>query len=431
MCPPIHVLAVLDISITDSWSDEELVRFLAERKAEDPLPHNVFAGMDFFIFDPQSAKAGDLWFLNWSDDQQPHVSAENGIRNTENGYWKPVDSSKVPTSTTIMGVKIVLEFYEGQAPCGKRTGWVMHEYQVEQNVEANIPQDYKSLCTVFLQGDKNSNAKGRQNSLNADAPNNGLESYLQYLARIEEPKTLAAEGQNTSSSKGHREETSAADIFAADDVFASGDYIELNDLLSSEACDDGQDDTSSRKGHHEQKTRTTDDIAVSDAFATGEFIELNDLLSSEASASTSENSSKRSMISEEYFDSDAFLREILKNSSPTDGEQKDSKFSIAAPTKLDNVVISPSEQAFVHIHDNNATVTGTSEQKGLTEGNKDQHPNKGFQQHSPVSCFPSSHVKRSCPSSSNSSQGSTRSPQRGRSTSKLGKIGRYFCLGSF
>jgi hypothetical protein len=37
-------------------------------------------------------------------------------------------------------MKIILEFYEGQASCGKRTGWMMHEYQVEQNDEANLPQ---------------------------------------------------------------------------------------------------------------------------------------------------------------------------------------------------------------------------------------------------------------------------------------------------
>ena len=43
MCPsnPELKLAALNISIRDSWSEEELVRFLAERKAEDPLPQDV------------------------------------------------------------------------------------------------------------------------------------------------------------------------------------------------------------------------------------------------------------------------------------------------------------------------------------------------------------------------------------------------------
>jgi hypothetical protein len=80
--------------------------------------------------------------MKLSDDQQhPYNSSEVGItRKAKNGYWKFVDSSRIPTSTAIIGVKITLEFYEGHAVCGTRTRWVMHEYQVENNEEANLPQ---------------------------------------------------------------------------------------------------------------------------------------------------------------------------------------------------------------------------------------------------------------------------------------------------
>ena len=55
MCPPNPELklAALNISIRDSWSEEELVRFLAERKAEDPLPQDVLVGLDFSLVDPR------------------------------------------------------------------------------------------------------------------------------------------------------------------------------------------------------------------------------------------------------------------------------------------------------------------------------------------------------------------------------------------
>ena len=105
---------------------------------------------------------------------------------------------------------------------------------------------------------------------------------------------------------------------------------------------DANEDVCSSKVQFEQKPQNAlDDI---DVIATGDYIRLNDLLTSEASASTSENSSKRSMVSEDYFDSDAFLREILKGGNTTDGQNQDHKFSIAAPTKSANVVLSPSEQ---------------------------------------------------------------------------------------
>jgi len=81
MCPPNPELklAALNISIRDSWSEEELVRFLAERKAEDPLPQDVLVGLDFSLVDPRIFTV-DTWYLSWSDDEQPNNSAENSIR---------------------------------------------------------------------------------------------------------------------------------------------------------------------------------------------------------------------------------------------------------------------------------------------------------------------------------------------------------------
>ncbi|TVU30759.1 hypothetical protein EJB05_22397, partial [Eragrostis curvula] len=424
MLPPIHgpceKLAALDICIRDSWSAEELVRFLAERKAEDPLPLDVMMGVDCSVLDPRCFTGcieATVWHLKLSDDQEPYDSAENGIRNAKNGYWKPLGSSRIPTSTAIIGVKIVLEFYEGQAPCGKRTGWMMHEYRIEQNDEANLPQDYKSLCKVFLQSDKNT--ESGQNSLNANAPNDTFESYLQYLAKIEEPKdTVSANEDDTSSTGQHEQKTQSA----ADDVIATGDYLELNDLIGPCIV------------QHEQNTENAaDGICFRDDIATDDYIELNDLLNSEASSSTSESTSKRSLISEEYFDSDAFLRVILEDSNIPDEQHRDHKFSIAAPTKSANVVINPTEQGLVHIHGDNAPVAGTSQQKRVPGGDGDQHSSKERQQQSSSisSCFPTSHVKRSHSDGSDSSQSSMK-PQKMRPNSKFGKIGKkYFCFGSF
>jgi hypothetical protein len=148
--------------------------------------------------------------------------------------------------------------------------------------------------------------------------------------------TISGNKEETSSNVVQHEQKiqNAADDIDLLDVIAMGDYIEMNDLLIS-----------SSKGQHEQNAKSgADDIAVYDNTDTDDYIELNDLLNSEASASTSENTSKRSMISEEYFDSDAFLKEIMEDSNTPHGQDKDHKFSIAAPSKSVNVVISPTEQ---------------------------------------------------------------------------------------
>lgn len=57
-----------------------------------------------------------------------------------NGYWESINTSGIAIATAIIGVAMILEFYEGQAPCGMTMEQVMHEYQVEHNDEANLPQ---------------------------------------------------------------------------------------------------------------------------------------------------------------------------------------------------------------------------------------------------------------------------------------------------
>ncbi|CAL4916322.1 unnamed protein product [Urochloa decumbens] len=362
--------------------------------------------------------------MNWSYDQQPYESSGSCTRRkAKNGYWEFVDSSRISTSTTIVGVKIILEFHEGQAPGGIRTRWVMHEYQVERNDEANLPQDYKSLCTVFLKGDKKISAEGQHNSTNADSPKDTFGAYLQYLAKIEEPKqTVDANEQGISSSNGQDEQNTGPvyDI----DVMSTEDYIELNDLLYGDTAvrDDALtlEDLTSHVSASTSTNSSKRSFAVHDALT---LEDVNDLLTPEASASTSANSSKRSMLSEEYFDLDAFLREDLKESNTTDGQNKDQKFSIAAPAKLANVVMNPLERELVKIHDINSTVARTSQKEPLPGGDRDQQSSSGFQQKSPSisSCFPGH---------SDSSQSSIKSPGE-RSSSKFGKIiKKYSCFRS-
>jgi hypothetical protein len=78
--------------------------------------------------------------MNFSDDPQSPKNGENAIIKSKTGYWKVVGTVRIPTSTVIVGMKVSLDHYEGEAPSGKRTGWVMDEYLIEQNDEANLPQ---------------------------------------------------------------------------------------------------------------------------------------------------------------------------------------------------------------------------------------------------------------------------------------------------
>uniref|UniRef100_A0A0E0B9Q0 NAC domain-containing protein n=2 Tax=Oryza glumipatula TaxID=40148 RepID=A0A0E0B9Q0_9ORYZ len=177
------VLPPLGIAVGDSWSDTEIIMFLAERKTWDPLPQNILVGVDLTMIDPRDSP-GTLWFLNWPDNQLCYDDENNVFRKAKNGYWKCVDACRIQTGTSILGVKLCLEFHEGQTPCGTRSGLMMYEYLIEQNDELNLPQAYKSLCRMFLQEDRKI-VEDEHISLNLGVHHNFLGSYSQYLAEIQ------------------------------------------------------------------------------------------------------------------------------------------------------------------------------------------------------------------------------------------------------
>lgn len=50
-----RVLPPLGIAMGDSWSDTEIIMFLAERKTWDPLPQNILVGVDLTMIDPRDS----------------------------------------------------------------------------------------------------------------------------------------------------------------------------------------------------------------------------------------------------------------------------------------------------------------------------------------------------------------------------------------
>ena len=58
MYPPLARSTLLNSSISDSWSDEELVLFLVERKEGNSLPENVVVDMDVSLVDPPISSPG-------------------------------------------------------------------------------------------------------------------------------------------------------------------------------------------------------------------------------------------------------------------------------------------------------------------------------------------------------------------------------------
>ncbi|CAA3024056.1 NAC domain-containing protein 21/22-like [Olea europaea var. sylvestris] len=81
---------------------------------------------------PENACVGgkDWYFYNQLDRKYATGSRTN--RATISGYWKATGKDRaVLRRGTLVGMRKTLVFYEGRAPKGRKTSWIMHEFRLE------------------------------------------------------------------------------------------------------------------------------------------------------------------------------------------------------------------------------------------------------------------------------------------------------------
>ncbi|PKI46897.1 hypothetical protein CRG98_032708 [Punica granatum] len=119
-------------------TDEELVGYYLKRKVEGlDFELEVIPVIDLYKFDPWELpeksflpKRDMEWFFFCPRDRKyPNGSRTN--RATKAGYWKATGKDrKVVCRSSVWGYRKTLVFYQGRAPLGDRTSWVMHEYRL-------------------------------------------------------------------------------------------------------------------------------------------------------------------------------------------------------------------------------------------------------------------------------------------------------------
>lgn len=154
-------------------SDEELVcHYLYKKIANE----DVLKGTDLLEIDlhtcepwqlPEVAKLNSTEWYFFSFRDRKYATGFRTNRATKTGYWKATGKDRTvidPRTKTTVGMRKTLVFYKNRAPNGIKTGYIMHEFRLENPLLP--PKEEWVLCRVFHK------AKTENNNIEVLSPQN-------------------------------------------------------------------------------------------------------------------------------------------------------------------------------------------------------------------------------------------------------------------
>ncbi|URE30945.1 NAC domain-containing protein 21 [Musa troglodytarum] len=146
-------------------------------KVMKPVNSSVSTEVDCFRGSAAACVGGNEWYL-FSLRDLKYATGQRTNLATMSGYWKATGKDKpVTRKGLLVGMRKTLVFYQGRAPKGKKTEWVMHEFRMEGSDGApKLPfqcmqQDWV-LCRVFC----NNRRISTMPSMEASHENSGSQS---------------------------------------------------------------------------------------------------------------------------------------------------------------------------------------------------------------------------------------------------------------
>ncbi|KAL8167326.1 hypothetical protein V2J09_008825 [Rumex salicifolius] len=171
-------------------TDEELmVQYLCRKIAGHHFDLPIIGEIDLYKFNPwilpSKALFGEKewYFFSPRDRKYPNGSRPNRVAGS--GYWKATGTDKIITTQgRTVGIKKALVFYEGKAPKGAKTNWIMHEYRLSQSIPAkpgSSKLDDWVLCRIYK---KNSSAAKAAESATSTGVSTSTTSSTKYDDRF-------------------------------------------------------------------------------------------------------------------------------------------------------------------------------------------------------------------------------------------------------
>ncbi|WOL05894.1 NAC domain-containing protein [Canna indica] len=143
-------------------TEEELLDFYLRTFVNGKKLHfDIIGNLNIYHYDPWElpglAKIGEReWYFFVTRDRRIGNGGRPN-RTTERGFWKATGSDRPIRSAAdpkrLIGLKKTLVFYQGRAPRGTKTDWVMNEYRLPENrASSSIATAAKEdivLCKIY------------------------------------------------------------------------------------------------------------------------------------------------------------------------------------------------------------------------------------------------------------------------------------------
>ncbi|KAL4375998.1 hypothetical protein GQ457_02G006930 [Hibiscus cannabinus] len=141
-------------------TDEELVGYYLRKKvASQKIDLDVIRDIDLYRIEPWDLQADrcrigyeeqkDWYFFSHKDKKYPTGTRTN--RATMAGFWKATgrDKAVYDNKSKLIGMRKTLVFYQGRAPNGHKTDWIIHEYRLESD-HNEPPQPQASTFIIMI-----------------------------------------------------------------------------------------------------------------------------------------------------------------------------------------------------------------------------------------------------------------------------------------
>ncbi|XP_057798110.1 NAC domain-containing protein 21/22-like [Salvia miltiorrhiza] len=136
-------------------SDEELVcHYLYKKITNEEVLRGTLVEIDLHVCEPwqlpdvAKLNSNEWYFFSFRD--RKYATGFRTNRATVSGYWKATGKDRTvldPRTKAVVGMRKTLVFYKNRAPNGTKTGWIMHEFRLE-NPHVPPKEDWV-LCRVF------------------------------------------------------------------------------------------------------------------------------------------------------------------------------------------------------------------------------------------------------------------------------------------